>query len=115
MGIAGVFSGLLGIGSGALKVLAMDYGLRLPYRVATTTSNFMIGITAAVSAGLYFSHGYINPSITFPVMLGVILGSFCGAKILFKTHQYILRIIFSVVLCFIALQMLYKAFSGTLI
>lgn len=112
MGVAGLISGLLGIGSGTLKVLAMDQALRLPYKVATTTSNFMIGITAAVSAGIYFSHGYINPAIAFPVMIGVLLGSFFGAKVLPKIHTRILRIIFSVVICLIGLQMLYKALAG---
>lgn len=112
MGIAGVLSGLLGIGSGALKVLAMDQALRLPYKVATTTSNFMIGITAAVSTGVYFAHGYINPVITFPVMIGVIAGSFSGAKVLTRMHNRTLRIIFSIVICLIGLQMLYKALTG---
>lgn len=114
MSIAGVMSGLLGIGSGALKVLAMDQTLRLPYKVAATTSNFMIGITAAVSAGVYFSHGYINPTITFPVMIGVLIGSFYGAKILPKLQNHTLRIIFSVVICVIGLQMLYKALTGAI-
>jgi len=109
MGIAGLIAGLLGVGSGTLKVLAMDQALRLPYKVATTTSNFMIGITAAVSAGIYFSHGYIDPKITFPVMIGVIIGSFTGAKILPKIHTRLLRIIFSIVICLIGLQMLYNA------
>lgn len=113
MTCAGVISGLLGIGSGALKVLAMDQALRLPYKVATTTSNFMIGITAAVSAGIYFSHGYINPAITFPVMIGVILGSFTGARALIYIHNRTLRIIFSIVICLIGLQMLYKALTGS--
>lgn len=112
MTIAGLLSGLLGIGSGALKVLAMDQALRLPYKVATTTSNFMIGITAAVSAGIYFSHGFIDPGIAFPVMMGVILGSYSGAKILPKIHHRLLRIIFSVAVCLMGLQMLYKAFFG---
>lgn len=114
MSIAGLISGLLGIGSGTLKVLAMDQALRLPYKVATTTSNFMIGITAAVSVGIYFAHGYIVPTIAFPVMLGVIIGSFAGAKLLTKMHTRILRILFSVVICLIALQMLYKALWGTI-
>lgn len=112
MGIAGLVSGLLGVGSGTLKVLAMDQALRLPYKVATTTSNFMIGITAAVSAGIYFSQGYINPAIAFPVMIGVIIGSFTGAKVLTRMHTQALRIIFSIVICLIGLQMLYKAFTG---
>lgn len=114
MGCAGLVAGLLGIGSGALKVLAMDQAMRLPYKVSTTTSNFMIGITAAVSAGIYFSQGYINPVITFPVMIGVIIGAFTGARLLPKMHTRILRIIFSIVICFMGAQMLYKTLSGTL-
>ncbi len=114
MGIAGIFSGLLGIGSGALKVLAMDHALRLPYKVATATSNFMIGITAAVSAGVYFSYGYIHPIITFPVMLGVILGAFSGTKLLAHLHNRILRFIFSAVMCVIGFEMLYKASTGAI-
>lgn len=112
MGIAGLLSGLLGIGSGSLKVLAMDQALRLPYKVATTTSNFMIGITAATSAGIYFDRGYINPAITFPVMIGVLAGSFLGAKILPRIHIYALRVIFSIVICLIGVQMLYQTFTG---
>lgn len=112
MGIAGLIGGLLGVGSGVLKVLAMDHALKLPYKVATTTSNFMIGITAAVSVGIYFSHGYIDPNITYPVMIGVIIGSFLGAKILAKIHTRTLRIIFSIVICLIGVQMLYQALAG---
>lgn len=111
MGIAGVMSGLLGIGSGSLKVLAMDQMLKLPYKVATATSNFMIGITGAVSAGLYFYHGYINPIITLPVMLGVLLGSLSGARILSKVNQQTLRIIFCIVICLMAIQMLLQTFG----
>lgn len=114
MGIAGMLAGLLGIGSGSLKVLAMDHAMRLPYKVSTTTSNFMIGITAAVSAGIYFSRGYINPAITFPVMIGVIAGSFSGAKLLPKIHNRVLRVFFSFIICMIGLQMLYKALTGAL-
>lgn len=112
MGVAGLISGLLGVGSGTLKVLAMDHALRLPYKVATTTSNFMIGITAAVSAGIYFTHGYIIPTIAFPVMIGVLLGSFTGAKVLTRIHTRILRVLFSVVICLIGVQMLYKVLAG---
>ena len=112
MSMAGFIAGLLGIGSGTLKVLAMDQAMRLPYKVATTTSNFMIGITAAVSAGVYFAHGYIYPPIAFPVMLGVIAGSFLGAKVLPKMHTRLLRILFSTIICFIGLQMLYNAYIG---
>jgi uncharacterized membrane protein YfcA len=114
MGLAGLLAGLLGIGSGTLKVLAMDQALRLPYKVATTTSNFMIGITAAVSAGIYFSHGYINLLIAFPVMIGVVIGSFVGAKVLTKIHIRWLRIIFSIVISLMGIEMFYKAMLGTL-
>lgn len=114
MGLAGVASGLLGIGSGALKVLAMDQALRLPYKVATTTSNFMIGITAAVSAGIYFAHGFINPALTFPVVLGVLAGAFCGARLLSKIESRTLRIIFSIVICLLGAQMLFNALQGAL-
>lgn len=112
MGFAGIISGLLGIGSGTLKVLAMDQALRLPYKVSTTTSNFMIGITAAVSAGIYFMHGYIDPALTFPVMIGVIAGSFTGAKVLRNMNVRLLRIIFSIAICFVAIQMLYNTLAG---
>lgn len=114
MSIAGILSGLLGIGSGTINVLAMDQILHIPFKVATTTSNFIIGITAAVSTGIYFTHGYINPTITFPVMLGVLAGSFAGAKILPNIRSYNLRIIFSIVICIIGLQMLYKALTGNI-
>lgn len=111
LGIAGFLSGLLGIGSGTLKVLAMDQALRLPYKVSTTTSNFMIGITAAVSAGIYLANGYINPLVTFPVILGVIVGAFLGARWLPRIHTRVLRIVFSIIICIIGLQMLYQALT----
>src|SRR5262249_22782662 len=82
MTVAGVLSGLLGIGSGALKVLAMDWAMGIPFKVSTTTSNFMIGVTAAASAGIYLARGYLDPGVTMPVMLGVLLGSFLGARVL---------------------------------
>lgn len=112
MGAAGVLSGLLGIGSGLLKVLAMDQALRLPYKVSTTTSNFMIGITAATSAGIYFANGYINPIITFPVVIGVFIGSFFGARLLPKLNIRALRLVFSMVIFVIGLEMLYQALQG---
>jgi uncharacterized membrane protein YfcA len=79
---AGALSGLLGIGSGAVKVLAMDKIMRIPFKVSTTTSNFMIGVTAAASAGIYLSRGYVDPGLSFPVMLGVLGGALLGAKLL---------------------------------
>ena len=114
MGIAGLLSGLLGVGSGALKVLAMDQAMRLPYKVATTTSNFMIGLTAAVGSGIYLTRGYINPYLTFPVVIGVLLGAFLGAKLLMRLHNKILRIIFSFIIFLLALEMIYKGATGNL-
>src|SRR5258705_10397564 len=80
MFVAGVLSGLLGIGSGAVKVLAMDRAMKLPFKVSTTTSNFMIGVTAAAGAGVYLRRGYIDPGLAMPVMLGVLAGSLIGAR-----------------------------------
>jgi uncharacterized protein len=83
---AGALSGLLGIGSGAMKVLAMDQAMKIPFKVSTTTSNFMIGVTAAASAGVYLNRGYIDPGLVMPVMLGVLAGSLLGARILIKVQ-----------------------------
>lgn len=114
MFVAGVLSSLLGIGSGALKVLAMDQVMKLPYKVSTATSNFMIGITAAVSAGIYFSRGYVDPVLTFPVVLGVLLGSISGSKLLHKINTKVLRMVFSIVVAFLAIQMILKGFGGSI-
>ena len=114
MGLAGVLSGLLGIGSGALKVLAMDQVMRLPFKVSTTTSNFMIGVTAAASAGVYLSKGYIDPGITMPVMLGVLAGSMLGAKVLVRARVRLLRWIFSAVIVALAIEMIRNGLRGTL-
>jgi uncharacterized membrane protein YfcA len=112
MFIAGVLSGLLGIGSGALKVLAMDQLMRLPFKVSTTTSNFMIGVTAAASAGIYLRRGYMQPGLVMPVMLGVLLGSLLGAHVLMRAQVRPLRIIFSVVIVAMALWMIYNGVGG---
>jgi uncharacterized membrane protein YfcA len=112
MFLAGVLSGLLGIGSGALKVLAMDQAMRIPFKVSTTTSNFMIGVTAAASAGVYLRSGYIDPGLTMPVVLGVLIGSVVGARALMVVHTPLLRRIFSVVILALALQMIYKGLLG---
>lgn len=112
MFIAGIISGLLGIGSGAVKVLAMDQAMRLPFKVSTATSNFMIGVTAAASAGVYLNKGYIDPGLTMPVMLGVLLGSSIGARHLFEAETQKLRVIFSIVIFLLALQMIYSGFMG---
>ncbi len=108
MYVAGVLSGLLGIGSGSLKVLAMDTIMRLPMKVSTTTSNFMIGVTAAASAGIYFSRGDIPPLIAAPVALGVLLGAFIGSHLLTRVSNKTLRLIFLPVLAVIAFQMVMR-------
>jgi uncharacterized membrane protein YfcA len=109
---AGAISGLLGIGSGAVKVLAMDQAMRIPFKVSTTTSNFMIGVTAAASAGVYLSRGYVDPGLAMPVMLGVLAGSLLGSRILVKAETKSLRLVFSLVIFVLGLQMLYKGFWG---
>jgi uncharacterized membrane protein YfcA len=114
MYVAGCLSGLLGIGSGALKVLAMDQAMRIPFKVSTTTSNFMIGVTAAASAGVYLHQGYIKPALTMPVMLGVLTGSLLGARVLMFAQTRVLRRVFSVVILALAIQMIYKGFTGKL-
>jgi uncharacterized protein len=112
MWLAGVLSGLLGIGSGAVKVLAMDQVMRLPFKVSTATSNFMIGVTAAASAGVYFRHGYVDPGLAMPVMLGVLAGSMVGARLLFGARTARLRLLFAVVVVGIALEMIYHGAFG---
>lgn len=108
MTFAGIMSGLLGIGSGALKVLAMDTTMKIPFKVSTTTSNFMIGVTAAASAVVYLQRGYMDPGIAFPVVLGVLGGSFTGAKLLKRINPSTLRIIFSIAITFVAIEMIYN-------
>lgn len=112
MWLAGVFSGLLGIGSGAFKVLAMDQIMRLPFKVSTTTSSFTIGVTAAASAAVYLARGYIDPGLSMPVMLGVLPGAFLGARVLVGAKTQILRIIFSFVLVAMAFKMVYNSLIG---
>ena len=108
MYIAGVVSGLLGIGSGALKVPAMDLAMGLPIKVSTATSNFMIGVTAAASAGVYFARGDIDPFVTAPVAAGVLLGATLGSHLLGKLASQTIRIVFVVVLLWVSLEMLLK-------
>ncbi len=111
---AGALSGLLGIGSGALKVVAMDQAMKIPFKVSTTTSNFMIGVTAAASAGIYLSRGYIDPGLAMPVMLGVLTGSLIGTRVLVKTKTKSLRLVFSLVIVLLGIQMLIKGLTGNL-
>ena len=111
---AGLLSGLLGIGSGAMKVVAMDQVMRIPFKVSTTTSNFMIGVTAAASAGIYLGRGYIHPGLAMPVMLGVLTGSLVGARHLVGARTRALRLIFAAVIGLLALEMMYSGFSGAM-
>jgi uncharacterized protein len=114
MAIAGILSGLLGIGSGAVKVLAMDSAMKLPFKVSTTTSNFMIGVTAAASAGVYLRRGYVAPGLAAPVMLGVLAGSIVGARLLVRIRVPILRVIFAVVIVALGVEMIYSGATGRL-
>jgi uncharacterized membrane protein YfcA len=109
---AGTLSGLLGIGSGAVKVLAMDRVMRIPFKVSTTTSNFMIGVTAAASAGIYLHRGYVDPGLAFPVMLGVLAGSLLGARLLVRARVSVLRSIFTIVILALGVEMIVNGVMG---
>lgn len=109
---AGTLSGLLGIGSGSLKVIAMDRAMQIPFKVSTATSNFMIGVTAAASASVYLSRGYVNPGIAMPVMLGVLIGSLIGARFLPRIPVLQLRRVFAVVVGLMALEMIGSGILG---
>jgi hypothetical protein len=109
---AGTLSGLLGIGSGALKVIAMDQAMHIPFKVSTTTSNFMIGVTAAARAGIYLSRGYIEPGLAMPVMLGVLVGSLIGARQLMGAKVRVLRWIFGIVVAVMAVEMIVAGVKG---
>jgi uncharacterized membrane protein YfcA len=112
MSVAGALSGLLGIGSGALKVIAMDRVMRIPFKVSTATSNFMIGVTAASSAGIYLHRGYIDPGLTMPVMLGVLAGSVLGTRVLVRTPTRRLRWLFNAVIFALGVEMLLNGLTG---
>ena len=114
MFVAGALSGLLGIGSGAVKVLAMDQAMGIPFKVSTTTSNFMIGVTAAASAGVYLTRGYIDPGLAMPVMLGVLPGALLGARFLARAQTRVLRAVFTAVVLLLAVEMIYNGLMGNL-
>jgi uncharacterized protein len=114
MFLAGALSGLLGIGSGSVKVLAMDRAMHLPFKVSTTTSNFMIGVTAAASAGAYLSRGWIDPGLAMPVMLGVLPGSILGARVLAVARTALLRQVFGAVILIVGLEMIFNGMTGRL-
>ena len=111
MVFAGAMSGLLGIGSGALKVLAMDNMMRLPFKVSTTTSNFMIGVTAVASSLIYFQRGEIIPVIVAPVLIGVVMGSYIGSKTLIASQTRTLKIIFAIVVSVLSIYMMYNGIN----
>jgi uncharacterized membrane protein YfcA len=111
MYLAGAASGLLGIGSGALKVPAMDLAMQLPMKVSTATSNFMIGVTAAASAGLYFVRGEIDPRLAAPVAVGVLIGATAGSRMLARIESRVIRRVFIVVLLIVAAEMLVKGMA----
>ncbi|MEO8205002.1 MAG: sulfite exporter TauE/SafE family protein [Chthoniobacterales bacterium] len=111
MFVAGILSGLLGIGSGAFKVLAMDQIMKIPFKVTTATSNFMIGVTAAASIGIYLKKGYLDPVLVYPVALGVLLGAFVGAKLLPIAPVKILKAIFLVAVIGVGVEMILKGFG----
>ena len=104
---AGVISGLLGIGAGAFKVLSMDHIMRLPFKVSTTTSNFMMGVTAAASAGIYLGRGYIDPGIALPVFLGTLPGALLGSRVLARADVKPLRVVFAVLVTVVAVRMIW--------
>jgi uncharacterized membrane protein YfcA len=109
MWVAGLVSGMLGIGSGALKVVAMDGVMRLPMKVSSATSNFMIGVTAAASAGIYLSRGDVDAALAAPVALGVMLGAVVGSRLLLRLSNRHVRLVFTPVLVLIALETLLRA------
>jgi len=109
--VAGVLSGLLGIGSGAFKVVAMDQVMRIPFKVTTATSNFMIGVTAAASVGIYLKRGYLDPTLVAPVALGVLIGAFLGARLLPVAPVKILKIVFLTAVSIIGVQMIARGFQ----
>ncbi|MBO5703842.1 MAG: sulfite exporter TauE/SafE family protein [Bacteroidaceae bacterium] len=112
MTVAGVLSGILGIGSGVLKVIAMDNLMKVPFKVSTTTSNFMMGVTACASAVVYLQRGNIAPGIAFPVLIGVLAGSLTGARLLKVLDVRLLRRIFSFAVYLVAANMIWQGING---
>ena len=112
MYVAGVLSGILGIGSGVLKVLAMDAMMKVPFKVSTTTSNFMMGVTACASAVIYVQRGIIEPGIACPVMIGVLFGALTGARLLKRMDVRVLRQIFCVAIVLVDVNMIWQGWAG---
>ncbi len=111
MGLAGVISGLLGIGSGTLKVIGMDLGMKLPMKVTTSTSNFMIGVTAATSSAIYWALGYIQPFLIAPTVVGILVGSYFGSKALNRVRGPRLREFFMIILAIVGIEMILRGFG----
>ena len=109
--IAGIISGLLGIGSGALKVIGMDWGMKLPIKVTTSTSNFMIGVTAAAGSAVYWAMGYIQPLLLAPILVGILTGSYAGSKLLPEMKGRHVRGFFLVVLVLLGIEMILRGVS----
>lgn len=112
MYVAGVISGLLGIGSGIFKVMAMDLFMKLPLKVSSATSNFMIGVTAAASAGVYLIRGDIDPKISAPVALGVLFGATIGTKVMQNLKSKTIRKIFIPVVVYVSVEMIIKGLGA---
>ena len=110
--LAGMLSGILGIGSGVLKVIAMDGIMKVPFKVSTTTSNFMMGVTACASAVVYIQRGNIVPGLALPVLIGVLFGALTGAKLLKRLDVSLLRKIFAIAILAVAVNMIYMGFTG---
>ena len=110
--VAGALSGILGIGSGVLKVIAMDGIMKVPFKVSTTTSNFMMGVTACASAVVYIQRGNIEPGMACPVMIGVLFGALSGARLLKRMKVSMLRRIFSIAILLVAINMIYQGLTG---
>jgi uncharacterized membrane protein YfcA len=108
MAVAGLISGLLGIGSGALKVIGMDWGMKLPIKVTTSTSNFMIGVTAAASSAVYWSLGYIQPLLIAPIIIGILIGSYYGSKALPSIEGKNIRLLFLSILFLLGIEMILR-------
>ena len=112
--LAGMLSGILGIGSGVLKVIAMDGIMKVPFKVSTTTSNFMMGVTACASAVVYIQRGNIVPGIACPVLIGVLFGALTGARLLKKLDVRLLRQIFCIAILLVAFNMIWQGWTGQL-
>jgi uncharacterized membrane protein YfcA len=112
MVVAGLMSGLLGVGAGALKVAAMDYLMHLPLKVSSATSNFMIGVTAGAGALVFLARGDVSTAVAAPVALGVTVGALAGSRILPQANVGALRLLFAAILIMIAVEMAWRAFTG---